>query len=963
MAKSKKSTARPPPRPRAVRPATNFRPTYEHPRSQKPSPPSQAAQAATQGLLQLTFGRHAHGYGIVAAVASLVNALLLVQMLSPTFPTLPWGYPDFTLWLIPAAAGAFASVDAVRLKREPYRRQYLSRHFITSTLGMVLFFIVAAFIFLINWKIVPAWIRPWIYPLSVAGVPLTIISMAMTWEGLGMRKAGSIILSLILPVSMLFLVLGNLGNASIAPTPGSTASPATLLPIVLFFAGALTTEFSGALLHIIASSTSVYQREILKADNTKVALLQQELQKKREALDYRERSIRGREAHTEALQQELDDQASEVKTKLADVTQREVATEKASKELRELDRKVASARAEIEAKVEELRLHEGDVAAAKQETDKLKAEVTAREATFSSREQDIKRKEIEVTSQSRTLEQKAKVSEDRESRLLEAEKALDAKRTAILKQAKDLELKESELKLKSEQIQATHSAGETTRIRELKDWESKILAKEKEIGAKDVELRSLENQLRERYENATRIEKQFQAQRKISEDRENELVSREKSISDKEADLKERSSEVERMAASIQETQSELQGKTKKYAELFKEAKLKEAAAGSSQDEMRQKGEALEGRERKLTEMQANLRAEIKRLNDENRRHLEQAKEMEDKESELSLKEMELENRAREARASAATPGMKDMDREAQFEEWERRLREREEEFKRRMYQKDKELEMRETALKAHLTAPTTEAEAEEAVRVEKKAEKVKTGTPRLDDLLYGGIPFNSNLLVVGPAFVGKEVAILNFIAEGLKKGVPAIIITTAKLPIDVAKDMAPILPTFVEYDQLGLVRWIDCTAPTANGRTVKEKNIWRVNGPTDFDSIFSIISQLDEEFKGKYPYFRLAFMTLSAGITQADERDALNFFQKLVNRLRQTKVVSLFALERGMHTDQTIEALEHTVDGALHFRQDKQKTQLHVAGLSEVQTRDWVPYKFTNKAIIIGSFQLERIR
>ena len=963
MAKSRKSTARAPAKPKpAPRPAPAFRPTYEHPRSSKQAAPSQAALAAQQGLLQLTFGRHAHGYGIVAAVAFLVDALLLLFMsTSPAFPTLPGGYQDFTLWLIPAVAGAIASVDAVRLKREPYSRQYLSRHFIMSTLGMALFFLVAAFIFLVIGRILPSWILPWVYPLAVLGVPLTIISMAMTWEGLGARKSGSIVLALVLPIGMLLLVLG---NVTIAPAPGTPPSVANLsAPIVVLFAGALTTEFSGALLHIIASSTSVYQREILKADNTKVALLQQELQKKREALDYKERAVRGREAHTEALQQELDEQAAEVKTKLTDVTQREVTVEKASKDLRELDRKVASARAEIEAKVEELRLRESDVAASKQETDKLKAEVTAREATFASREQDIKRREIEITSHSRTLDQKVKAAEDRESRLQEAEKALDSKRTALLKQAKDLELKESELKLKGEQLEATHGATETTRIRELKDWESKILAKDKEVKAREVELGTMENQLRERYENATRIEKQFQAQRKIFEDREKELVSREKSISDSEADLKERAAEVERMAGSIQEAQGELQEKTKKYAELFKEAKLKEAAAGSSQDEFRAKSEALESRETKLTQMQTNLQAEIKRLNDENRKLLEKAKEMEEKESELGLKEMELENRAKEARAAESTPGMRDMDRESQLEEWERRLREREEEFKRRMYQKDKELEMRETALQAHLTAPTTEAEAEEAVRVEKKAEKVKTGTPRLDDLLYGGIPFNSNLLVVGPAFVGKEVAILNFIAEGLKKSVPAIIVTTTKLPIDVAKDMAPILPTFVEYDQLGLVRWIDCTAPTANGKTVKEKNVWRVNGPTDLDSVFSIISQLDEEFKGKYPYFRLAFMTLSSGLTQADERDALNFFQRLVNRLRQTKVVSLFALERGMHSDQTIEALEHMVDGAIHFRQEKQKTQMQVAGLSEVQTRDWVPYKFTNKAIIIGSFQLERIR
>ena len=961
MAKPKKSTSRSTPRSKpSPRQAPTFRPTYERPRSSKTPPPSPAAQAAQQGLLQLTFGRHAHGYGIVAAVAFALDAVLIYAMsTNPTFPRLPGNYPDFTLWLIPAAAGAFASVDAARLKREPYRRQYLSRHFVMSLLGMILFFVVAASIFIVMGGVLPAYLRSWIYPLAVLGVPLTIISMAMTWEGVGARKAGSIVLALTLPILMFLLVIGNIPIAPQSATPTGIE----ILPIVVFLAGALTTEIAGSLLHIIASSTSVYQREILRADNTKVALLQQELQKKREALDYKERAVRGREAHMEALQQELDEQASDLKTKLTDVTQREVTVEKASKDLRELDRKVASARAEIEAKVEELRLREADVAAAKQETGKLKADVTAREATFAAREQDIKRKEIEITSQSRTLEQKGKAAEDRESRLQEAEKALDATRTKLLKQAKDIELKESELKLRVEQVEATQSSSEKERVRELKDWESKILAKEKEVGHKEVELRTLENQLRERYENATRIEKQFQAQRKIHEDRETELVTREKSISDKEADLKERSAEVERMAASIQEAQGELQEKTKKYAELFKEAKLKEAAAGSSQDEIRERSESLAAREKKLAQMQSNLQLEIKRLNEENRKLLEKSKEVDERDSEISLKEMELENRVKEARASAATPGMRDMDHEAQLEEWERRLREREEEFKRRTYQKDKELEMRETALKAHLTAATTEAEAEAAVSVEKKAEKVKTGTPRLDDLLYGGIPFNSNLLVVGPAFVGKEVAILNFIAEGLKKRVPVIIVTTTKLPIDIAKDMAPILPTFVEYDQLGLVRWIDCTAPLANGKMVKEKNVWRVNGPTDFDSVFQIISELDEEFKAKYPYFRLAFMTLSSSLTQTDEREALNFFQRLVNRLRQTKVVSLFALERGMHTDQTIEALEHMVDGAIHFRQEKQKTQLQVAGLTEVQTRDWIPYKFTNKAIMIGSFQLERIR
>src|SRR5437867_4063579 len=920
-------------------------------KSSRPVSASQAAEASQQGLLQLTFARHAHGYGFVGAAAFLLDAILILYI-GIQSPVLPTGVrSDFLVWLLPSVAGAVASWDAVRLKREPYRRHYESTHFAMSTVGMVLFFVIALAVVLMIWHQFPSWLDPgWIYPIAVAGVPLTIISMGMTWQGLGLRKAGSFVLAAITPILALFLAFTHI---SLTDPAGRSLYVVTLL------IGALSTEFAGSLLHIIASSTSVYQREILKADNSKVALIQQDYQKKREALDYKERALRGREAHLEALQQELEDQAKELKTKFIDVTSRETAIEKGTKDLRDIDRKVASARAEIEAKAEEIRLRDADISTLKTEHEKMRQTLNAREASLAEREKEVKRTSIELTSQLRSSETKAKSVEEREARLQELEKSFDSKRTSLLKKEKELELKDSELRLRGEQVEATRGGADATRIRELKEWEKKILAKEKELGKQEVELKTMETRLKERYENATRTEKQFQGQRRMFDDRESEYVSREKKISDQEAALRERSTEIERQASAVEEAQHQLDDKTKKYAELFKDTKMKEAAAGSNEADTRRQKENLDSRERKLHEMQTNLQAEIKRLNEENRNLLEKAKEIEERESDLQLKSLELENKTREGRA----PGMRDMGREGQLEEWERRLREREEDLKRRTYQKEKEMEMREGAVKARITTAAGEAEAEEAVAVEKKADRVKTGTPRLDDLLYGGIPFNSNVLFVGPAFVGKEVALLNFIAEGLRKGIPAIIITTTKLPIDVAKDIAPVLPTFVEYDQLGLVRWIDCTSPMASGKPVKEKNVWRVNGPTDFDNIQRIVNELDEEFKKKYAYFRLAFLTLSSAITQTDERDAMNFFQRLVNRLRQTKAVSVVALERGMHTDQTLEALQNTVDGAIHFKSDKQKTMLQVVGLGEVQTHDWVPYKFTNKALMIGSFQLERIR
>src|SRR5207245_3310226 len=206
----------------------------------------------------------------------------------------------------------------------------------------------------------------------------------------------------------LTMVLPVLGGVKVTDVNGVPDQNGISLFIVTFLIGALTSEIAGSLLHIIASSTSVYQREILKADNTKVAMLQQDYQKKREAVDYKERALRGREAHLEALQQELEDQAKELKTKFSDASARENAIEKGTRELRDIDRKVASARAEIEAKAEEIRLRDADISTLKTEHEKMRQTLNAREASLAEREKEVKRTSIELTSQLRSSAAKVK---------------------------------------------------------------------------------------------------------------------------------------------------------------------------------------------------------------------------------------------------------------------------------------------------------------------------------------------------------------------------------------------------------------------------------------------------------------------------------------------------------------------------------------------------------------------------
>src|SRR5947208_14001314 len=239
----------------------------------------EAADAAQQGLLQLSFARHAHGSGFLAGGAFLLNAVLLLTLggQAQALPLPRSVTTNMVLWLLPAVAGALASWDAVRLERVPYRWHYVFTHFGTSAAGMVLFFIVAFAIILLMQQSLPEALVPWIYPLTVAGIPLTIISMGMTWQGIGLRKVGSFAAALVMPILMVFLVLGGarMTDPSVAPDVGGIR-----LFVPTFVIGAQRSEIAGSLLHLIASSTSVTQREILKADNSKVALIQQDYQKK-----------------------------------------------------------------------------------------------------------------------------------------------------------------------------------------------------------------------------------------------------------------------------------------------------------------------------------------------------------------------------------------------------------------------------------------------------------------------------------------------------------------------------------------------------------------------------------------------------------------------------------------------------------------------------------------------------------
>ncbi len=390
----------------------------------------------------------------------------------------------------------------------------------------------------------------------------------------------------------------------------------------------------------------------------------------------------------------------------------------------------------------------------------------------------------------------------------------------------------------------------------------------------------------------------------------------EKILEKKENIIEQKENELKEKNQKIQDLQDELTMKRDQLDNLREKLEYKE-------NELNQREEDLMHREQMITKQKKELESKKRELGDmteqERQRRLEELKnEIERKEQELKAKTKYIEQKERELRA-----------REEDLIDEE--LREREEEILQEIEQ-----------------------------------EKAKTGTQRLDDLMLGGIPLGSNVSMYGPPHVGKGVLINSFIAEGLEKGVPAIWVITDKTVEGVREDMKFILPTYEEYEMRDLVYYVDAYSASMGemDESLKEEDYVRyVDEQSDVEAITEAVEELATEIKKKHRYYRLAFVSVSTLIAYLDTSTTFRTLQPFSGRRKRDKAVSLYTLEKGMHSEQDISMLGHMMDGEVEFKYQQLQTYLKVEGLGDVQTRDWVKYTASKSGITMGSFSLDTIR
>jgi len=912
--------------------------------------------AAQEGAIQLNFGRMASALGAFLAIAYLVTGYVHALLPGESSAGLPLD-PDTVRALLPLGLAVGVGLLAFIHKWGALPTERGAGHMFVSAFAFIIPVILVVFVlveFLYDVPFADA-VEPrdtrFLHPFASLGSSLALIGLAAAWSGRNRLKASSIAFAAVPPVLLFSLVLFEGRTSVIADTL-----------LLAFMTAAVLYPVSGLALHLLATGTNQDQRLILKSAEHKIRAMDEELGERLRALDYREKAVSMLETDLSVRERELREFEVSSEQRSHELVQLEGKVGGQFAELKELEGTTTQMRAELESKAQAATRADRNLRDREAEVQQAKGVLETREAAMGQREEELGRLTIDLKGKERRLAEMDSELKDFEGRINQENKRLDEKRSEVVHLEKEMELRESSLKMRIEQSEATLASHEQTRLQEIRDYENKVMTKERENAKLEVEVRTQMDEFQRREARIAAEVERLAQEKKDLQARDVELMTREKAISGAEQRATRLQTEAVSAAADATRMRDRLTAQTTEFDASYRDSRVMAADLTSKERTLSERLGSVEERERQLTAIKENLAAEIKSLNKMNKDTILKEKEMERREEELGMRELELKRRAEQAEAAVGDFS----ERDKSFAERERRLHEREEEFKRVRYEKEKSLEMRESAVKSH-EEPVAEGE-EETVQVqvsvggESSIKRVSTGTRRFDDLLLGGLPLNSHIAFIGPPFVGKEVLIYKFIADGLRAKIPAVIVTTTRPPVDVAKEIAPVLPSLLDYERLGLVHWVDASG--GGGKASPEANVHRVAKGSDFDAIYEAIASVDEELgRQGFPYFRLAYLTLSGSLGLSNDEAALGFIQKMVNRLRQSQSVAVFSVEGGMHSEQLLQALEHLLDGAIKFKQEGTKRFLSVHGNMEVQTRNWVEYTATNREVNLRAFALERIR
>lgn len=188
-----------------------------------------------------------------------------------------------------------------------------------------------------------------------------------------------------------------------------------------------------------------------------------------------------------------------------------------------------------------------------------------------------------------------------------------------------------------------------------------------------------------------------------------------------------------------------------------------------------------------------------------------------------------------------------------------------------------------------------------------------------------------SNLLVSGPSMESKEV-LYDVIAEGLRDDQSAIVIATdqgAGAVVRALENRVELVP-----DRLGV---IDATGEAGESVDVSNARVRTLGSAGDLTGLSLEFAKLLQglEDVGNADEVRVGVATVSTLLMYTDVRTVFRFLHVFTSRIRSAELFGTFALDPGMHEDQTTNTVRAIFDAEARVSGDD--TEVRGSGFSRV--------------------------
>ncbi|MEM0156885.1 MAG: RAD55 family ATPase [Thermoplasmataceae archaeon] len=238
---------------------------------------------------------------------------------------------------------------------------------------------------------------------------------------------------------------------------------------------------------------------------------------------------------------------------------------------------------------------------------------------------------------------------------------------------------------------------------------------------------------------------------------------------------------------------------------------------------------------------------------------------------------------------------------------------------------------------------------------------RAATGISKLDDLLRGGYPVPSNVVLNGPPFSSKEIFASQFIAESIAESCPTIVLTLDREPSSIVSTLGD-PATIDQWQKSGLLTVIDAYSRFVQVEPLDASAVV-IDGSSNISNFMKSIDQVCSRVASQTGKYRMVVYSLTGLMTQTDEKTFIRSLQHLSQRRKAEGSVSLYLLEDGIFERKIYENVNYFMDISVEFRNETTTEYLRVRGLPSARTREWVEIIRNEGSVDLGSFDLKRVK